>query len=168
MFLEITAIAARPCLLVADAYYASRKVILPLLDAGHHLIARAKINSVAWTPVPPPTKRKRGQPKKYGEKIALKKLFGSGAFTAGPKPGLRRKDVTVEYLCLDLLWRPVGRLVPFRPRKTSRAREHHPALNASHHAPARRAPLLFAALQDRIRLPAKPSTLWGLTSIISG
>ncbi len=113
MFLEITAIANRPCLLVADAYYTSRKVILPLLDAGHHLIARAKINSVAWTQAELPEKRKRGKPRMYGEKIALRKLFDTGVFTQAPSPAYGEKNIAIEYLCLDLLWRPVGRLVRF-------------------------------------------------------
>jgi hypothetical protein len=113
MFFEITTVARRPCLLVADAYYASRKVILPLLAAGHHLISRAKINSVAWTQAQQPEKRKRGKPRMYGEKIALKTMFDAVAFTPAPSPVYGEKDVTVEYLCLDLLWRPVGRLVRF-------------------------------------------------------
>jgi hypothetical protein len=113
MFLEITGVAKRPCLLVADAYYASRKVILPLLEAGHHLVSRAKINSVAWTRAPQPEKRKRGRPRMYGEKITLKTMFDTGAFTPAPSPVYGEKDVTVEYLCLDLLWRPVGRPVRF-------------------------------------------------------
>ena len=49
----------------------------------------------------------------YGEKIALRKLFDTGAFTPAPSPVYGEKDVTVEYLCIDLLWRPVGRLVRF-------------------------------------------------------
>jgi hypothetical protein len=35
--------------LVADAYYASRKVILPLLADGHHLVTRARTVTVRWT-----------------------------------------------------------------------------------------------------------------------
>jgi hypothetical protein len=34
----------RQVLLVADAYYASAKVIVPLLDKQHHLLTRAKSN----------------------------------------------------------------------------------------------------------------------------
>jgi hypothetical protein len=113
MFLEITTVTGHPCLLVADAYYASRKVILPLLAAGHHLISRAKINSVAWTQAEQPEKRKRGKPRMYGEKIALKTMFDTGVFTPAPSPVHGEKNVTVKYLCLDLLWRPVGRHVRF-------------------------------------------------------
>ena len=113
IFLEAAGPVAAPCILVADAYYASRKVILPLLDAGHHLVSRAKINAVAWTPAPQPEKRKRGRPKMYGKKVVLRSLFDAGAFKSAPSPVYGEKDVRVEYLCIDLLWRPVGRLVRF-------------------------------------------------------
>lgn len=113
MFLEITAIAQRPCLLVADAYYASHKVVMPFLAAGHHLVTRAKINSVAWTQAPPPEKRKRGHSRMYGEKIVFRKLFDTRSFQRAPSPVYAEKNVEVEYLCVDLLWRPVGRLARF-------------------------------------------------------
>ena len=113
MFLEVAGIAAAPCLLVTDAYYTSRKVILPLLAAGHHLVSRAKINATAWTPAQTPEKRKRGQPRKYGEKVRLRTLFDTGVFQTAPSPVYGEKNVLIEYLCADLLWRPVGRLVRF-------------------------------------------------------
>jgi len=84
-----------------------------LAAPGHHLVSRAKINAVAWTPAPSPEKRKRGRPRAYGEKIALRSLFDTGAFQCAPSPVYGEKDVTVEYMCIDLLWRPVGRLVRF-------------------------------------------------------
>lgn len=36
----------RPCYLVADAYYASRKIARSLLDMGQHLVTRARSNAV--------------------------------------------------------------------------------------------------------------------------
>ena len=53
----------RRVLLVADAYYASGKVIAPLLRQGHHLISRAKSNAVAYLPLPPPARRAKGRPR---------------------------------------------------------------------------------------------------------
>ena len=47
--------------LVADAYYASRKVALPLLDQGHHLVSRLRSTATAYEPVPPRAARRRGQ-----------------------------------------------------------------------------------------------------------
>jgi hypothetical protein len=48
MFIDVVALAKVPALLVADAYYASRKVIEPLLDNGHQLISRVRKNAVAY------------------------------------------------------------------------------------------------------------------------
>lgn len=61
-------------LLVADAYYASGKVITPLLANGHQLLTHAKSNAVAYLPVPQPTHRGKGRPRIYGEKVCLKDL----------------------------------------------------------------------------------------------
>jgi hypothetical protein len=104
----------RQVLLIADAYYASAKVITPLLDKQHHLITRAKTNAVAYMPVPTPTIRSRGRPKIYGEKVRLKDLAkDDGAFTLAPSPVYGERDVVVRHRTLDLLWRPVGRVVRF-------------------------------------------------------
>ena len=104
----------RKVLLVADAYYASAKVILPLLANGHQLLTRAKSNAVAYLPVPQPARRGKGRPKIYGVKVRLKDLAqDAGAFTCAPSPVYGERDVTVRYRVLDLMWRPVGRIVRF-------------------------------------------------------
>lgn len=104
----------RQVLLVADAYYASGKVISPLLAKGHHLLSRAKTNAVAFLPAPAATHRGKGRPRIYGDKVRLKDLAKDHAnFTAAPSPVYGENDVTVRYRCLDLLWRPVGHLVRF-------------------------------------------------------
>ena len=104
----------RQVLLVADAYYASGKVIKPLLDQGHHLISRAKGNAVAYLPVAEPRRRGKGRPRVYGEKVRLKDLAQEeGAFTGAPSPVYGENNVTLRYRVLDLMWRPVGCLVRF-------------------------------------------------------
>lgn len=57
-----------PCYFVADAYYASKKVILPLLERQWHLITRVRSNAVAYLPAPVKERRKKGRPRLYGEK----------------------------------------------------------------------------------------------------
>jgi hypothetical protein len=52
LLLSITLIWNKPVVLVADAYYASGKVITPLLKNGHHLVTRANTNAVAYLPAP--------------------------------------------------------------------------------------------------------------------
>jgi len=114
LFLKVARIAKTPAILVADAYYASRKVIQPLLAEGHHLITRARINSVAYRPAKKPKKRKRGRPKEYGAKIKLRNLFkGWQSFSEAISPVYGEEGVTIKYREADLLWRPVGRLVRF-------------------------------------------------------
>jgi len=54
---------------LADSYYVSRKIILPLLARGCHLVSRLRSNAVAYLFAPPPSPGKRGRPQLYGEKI---------------------------------------------------------------------------------------------------
>jgi Transposase DDE domain len=111
----------RQVLLVADAYYASAKVIVPLLDKQHHLVTRAKSNVVAYMPVPKAAIRGKGRPRIYGEKVRLKELAKDDRdFTCAPSPVYGESDVIVRYRKLDLMWRPVARIVRF-------VIVHHPA-----------------------------------------
>jgi hypothetical protein len=83
---------ARPALLVGNAYYATAKIILPLLRDGHHLVSALKSNAVAYAPVPVPVRRKRGRPSRYGRKVRLKTLFADeSAFTEVPSPFMGKK-----------------------------------------------------------------------------
>jgi len=114
LLLSRTRLWERPVLLIADAYYASRKVILPLLKGGHQLITRARINTVAYYPAIRPSKPRRGRPKLYGEKVRLRDLADDvSQFKTAPSPLDGDNNVTLQYRCLDLLWRPVGRRVRF-------------------------------------------------------
>jgi hypothetical protein len=114
LFQEVVQTAQVPTLLVADAYYASRKVIDPLLSGGHHLVTKVRITSVAYWPAAPQTRRTRGRPRKYGPKVRLRNLFkGWQSFSEAKSPVYGEHDVTIQYRSVDLLWRPVGRVVRF-------------------------------------------------------
>ncbi len=100
--------------LVADAFYASRKIVAPLLDQGHHLVTRVRSNTVAYRPAPRPRRPRRGRPRLYGTKLQLKELWNDrDRFRSVPSPIAGDSRVRVRYRCEDLLWRPVGRLVRF-------------------------------------------------------
>jgi hypothetical protein len=64
---------------LADCQYACRPFIERLLCAGFHLIARVRLNTVAFEPAPKVHKRTRGRPKKYGKKVVLQELFARRA-----------------------------------------------------------------------------------------
>jgi hypothetical protein len=104
----------QPFYFVADAYYASQKIITGLLDQNHHLVTRMRSNAVAYTRYNHQDARKRGRPRRYGKKIVLKSLFTAGpAMKQTTSPVYGEKNVTLQYRVCDLLWRPVGRLVRF-------------------------------------------------------
>jgi hypothetical protein len=103
----------QPFYFIADAYYASGKIVKKLLIQHNHLISRVKNNAVAY--FPSTTKATgRGRKKVYGEKIRLRNLFENpeGMLTA-PSPIYGEINIQLRYLALDLIWRPVGILVRF-------------------------------------------------------
>ncbi|MCH7507100.1 MAG: transposase, partial [Proteobacteria bacterium] len=103
-----------PYYFVADAYYASGKVIKGL-SQDNHLITRAKSNAVAYQPfIQKGGKKNRGRPKTYGDKVLLKSLFNDPqAMTGATSPVYGEDQVTLHYRACDLLWRPAGCLVRF-------------------------------------------------------
>jgi len=117
----------QPFLLVADAYYASGKIVRPLLARGGHLVTRVRGNAVAYEAASPPpanAPRKRGRPRIFGKKVrladSLEDLTGSAE---APSPIYGETGVTLRYRTADLLWRPAGTLVRF-------VTVHHPTRGA--------------------------------------
>ena len=114
LFFEVATNLQQPLILVADSYYASRKIILPLLKKGHHLVTRLRVTAVAYYPAPQPKKRKPGHPKVYGEKVRLRDLAkDAAAFITAASPVYGETGVELTYRCIDLLWRPIGRMARF-------------------------------------------------------
>jgi hypothetical protein len=144
LLMRIAGCIDRQVLLVADAYYASGKVITPLLKQGHHLISRAKSNAVAYLPVPETPHRGRGRPRIYGQKVRLKELaLDDSAFVSAPSPVYGESNVTLRYRVLDLMWRPVGCMVRF-------VIVHHPQRGT-----------IFLLCTDRTLDPLQILTLYG-------
>ena len=98
LFHLIEPVVDGPLLLVADAYYAAGKIIRPLLNEGHQLLTRVRINAVAYYPAPTPKVRRRGRPKLYGEKVQLRSLFGDAeSFLETASPVYGETGVTLRY-----------------------------------------------------------------------
>jgi hypothetical protein len=101
-------------ILLVDAYYASQKVIEPLMAQGHEMVTRVRSTAVAYEPPGPSAVRGRGRPARYGSKVRLADCWRGGEeFISAASPAYGERGVTIRYRCLDLLWRPVGRLVRF-------------------------------------------------------
>ena len=61
-------------LIIFDSAFARRKVFDMLLSLGHHLLCRAKSNAVFYRIPKPPKHPKRGRPKKYGDRLNIRRL----------------------------------------------------------------------------------------------
>jgi uncharacterized membrane protein len=99
-------------LLILDAYYAVGPVFLILRkvvnDQGHrlvHVITRAKNNVTGYEDAPPKTRR-RGAPRKYGNKICLASLFCDDIFEK-VTIDIYRERKTILFFCKDLIWKPI-------------------------------------------------------------
>ena len=116
MILLLSSLAiSQPFYFVADAYYASRKVIQGVLAQGNHLVTKVRRNAVAYLPAPVPKgPKKRGRPRKYGKKIKLRSLWSNKKILqTASSPVYGETNVTIQFRCTDLLWKPVGVLVRF-------------------------------------------------------
>ena len=61
-------------LVIFDSAFGRRKVFEMLLGAGHHILCRAKSNAVFYR-IPKPVKHpKPGRPKKYGDRLNIRRL----------------------------------------------------------------------------------------------
>ena len=108
----------QPFYFVADAYYASGKVVRGLLAHGNRLVTRVQCNSVAFfpaTPPPPHRLRRKGRPTKYGKKVNIATLLKDvGQLQWEPSPVYGENGVTLRFRSADLLWRPVRIIRPLR------------------------------------------------------
>jgi hypothetical protein len=103
-----------PFYFVGDAYYAARKIANGLLEQNNHLITRVKSNAVAYAPYVAQGPKKRGRPRLYGQKIALRTLLNDPTgMQQAQSPVYGEQKITLNYHVRNLLWRPTGRLVRF-------------------------------------------------------
>ena len=120
MAADIVAAMGKRCLLMLDAYFAVgpvfailKKVVDPSGRRLVHIVTRAKSNVVGYDDPPAKTGR-RGRPRQYGLKINLLQLFETRA-DAFEQAGLGLYGCckTVSFLCLDLIWKPLGEKIRF-------------------------------------------------------
>jgi len=104
-----------PFYLVADAYYATGKIVKGLLKQGNHLVTRVKSNAVAYLPAEADkARRNRGRPRIYGKKVSVNSLLANQKSMEEAVINIYgERGVKVRYCVRDLMWRPVGRLVRF-------------------------------------------------------
>ena len=113
-----------PLFLVLDAFFAVGPVfaVAAASKGALHILTRAKKNVVAFQQ-PPPRPHRKGRRRMYGRKLKLMKLFDSRPHDfLSAATIVYRKQETVRYLVLDLIWKPVKGLVRFILVETSHGR----------------------------------------------
>ena len=63
-----------PGLIIFDRGFAWRKVFTMALRFGHHILCRAKSNAVFYRLPKQPKRRQRGRPRKYGDRLDIRRL----------------------------------------------------------------------------------------------
>ncbi len=97
---------------VGDAYYACAKMAQNIKDMSGDIITRVRHNAVAYYSAAI-TNNKVGRPKLYGKKVKIKELFSSLTFTKILSPVYGETGINIKYVAINLLWRPLGKLVQF-------------------------------------------------------
>ena len=102
-----------PGLIIFDRGFARRKVFETVLKYKHHVLFRVKSNAVYHKIPKEPKKRKRGRPKKYGDRIDIRRLRYSAEEIAGKTYSVASKEVRTRMCPADV------RLVVIRTRQKS-------------------------------------------------
>ena len=117
----------RSAYLILDAYFAVGPVFTTARqrrinnEPSVHILVRAKKSFVTYTQAAIPTQKKRGRPRRYGEKLRLVQLFDSRAQDfQQAEARIYHRSETVRFLVLDLLWKPVHGMMRFILIESSR------------------------------------------------
>ena len=99
---NLAKIVTKPLTIVADAFFYKKSFFKTLHDDGVSVVTRCRSDAVAYRPAPKPAKKKRGRPRKFGEKIKLRETVKTGPLS---KMEIKHKGKlkTIEYVLLDLL-----------------------------------------------------------------
>ena len=99
-----------PGLIIFDRGFARRNVFTMALNCGHHLLCRAKSNAVFYRLLKPPKHRKPGRPRKYGDRLDIRRLRYKEVDINGSRYSITSKGVRTKMCDADV------RLVVIRSR----------------------------------------------------
>lgn len=113
LFCDLWKATGEKVLLLVDSYYANRSLLAPLLAEGHGVVTRVRLTTTAFCPAPKPRKRTVGRPRLYGKHMVLRRLFSHPSTFRKAILPLYDQNLTIRYRSLDLIWKPLRRVVRF-------------------------------------------------------
>ena len=109
-----------PAVTALDAYFSSSAAWSAIDNTKNEngekqleLVTRAQTNTVGYAAVTAPSCKKRGRPRKYGDRVVLYDLFADMSKFTESTMTLYGRKMTVKHLCVDLFWKPAQQLVRF-------------------------------------------------------
>ena len=97
-------------LIIFDRGFAWRKVFTMALSFGHHILCRAKSNAVFYRLPKPPKRRQPGRPRKYGDRLDIRRLRYKDTDIDGQRYSIASKVVRTRMCDADV------RLIVIRSR----------------------------------------------------
>ena len=91
-----------PGLIIFDRGFARRKVFTMALSFGHHILCRAKSNAVFYRLPKHPKHPKRGRPRKYGDRLDIRRLRYQEMTIAGKSYSIASKIVRTKMCDADV------------------------------------------------------------------
>ncbi|MYB00842.1 transposase [Candidatus Poribacteria bacterium] len=91
-----------PGLIIFDRGFARRKVFTMALNFGHHILCRAKSNAVFYCLPKPPKRPQRGRPRKYGDRLDIRRLRYNNIDIDGQRYSIASKVVRTKMCDADV------------------------------------------------------------------
>jgi hypothetical protein len=112
-----------------DAYFSKSSAFLAadkcLDEDGQRrleIVTRGRDDTVGYMLPEPRPAGKRGAARKYGDRIVLRDLFSNLKYFTRTTLTIYGKPANVKYLCMDLIWKPLGRMIRFVAVDSDRGR----------------------------------------------
>ena len=99
-------------ILVADGYFAKRKLLRTCFELKIPLISRLQSNAALFEPLVPKTANPRGRPRKYGKRVASLATLAKrkkGFTTLTLKLYGKKRQIRVKRV--DAIWKPAGQVI---------------------------------------------------------
>ena len=111
---HVLSILNAPFYIIGDAFFTAKDFLANIISHGGHYIGRIRSSTVGYKPLEVQSQiRRRGRPRKKGERVNLKKFFNQPQLFKKISINSRKKTEDILYYSTNLLWYDLEHLVRF-------------------------------------------------------